>query len=476
MTGQYELGYPGAPISWTNPPNLLGTANIVPQTNAGFIPLDANGNVLLLNELLKDGALWHNLQNKGQQYWAYRFCSPLASVIDRQTNADINGVLEILLDNKDYDTSRYAKAVKNRLMQPNPMQDWFEFRGQQMVYKKTYGYALVYLMEFGSAPDKSFNYLWNINPLFATPNANENFSLVKSPNPIKSWDISFNMGYDFSATIPSEKILVLRDGYMEEKDGMGLPVSKVASLEWAISNIQASYEADNVLLRKKGPLGFISQDSTKDPVSGYVPLNTKEKKEIQDDLQQYGLSWNQWQYVVTRHGLRWNPMSFNVKDLDTKGTLREGIDAICDRFGYPAELMSGKNATYENRTSAERWLYNNVTIPENGRDMLRYSLYYDLNITCYYGDLAVMQDAVLAAGQGFYYRTQGLDMQYKSNLITLNEYRVGLDMDKIPDGDKYYSESEAGKLALQPKVAPPAPGQAPADTGKQTTQTNNNLK
>jgi hypothetical protein len=54
-------------------------------------------------------------------------------------------------------------------------------------------------------------------------------------------------------------------------------------------------EADNVLIKKKGPLGFISHDPKPDTVAGYSPMSPKEKEEIQTELQKYGLSWNQWQ-------------------------------------------------------------------------------------------------------------------------------------------------------------------------------------
>lgn len=452
MRNQYELNY-GVPVSWTAPPMSGGMPL---STNMGFIPVDNKGDVLLLNEMLKTGASWRTLQSKDQQYWAYMFCSPLASVIDRQTNADLNGEIEILKDDKDYDTSRYAKAVKNRLNAPNPLQDWYEFRAQQMIYKKIFGYCLMYTMEFASSPDRSFNFLWNINPLYAEPEGNDKFSLAKSPNPIKQWNITFGYEYADNITIPAEKIIIFKDGYMDKTDYYGLPISKIAGLEWAISNICAAMEADNVLLRKKGPLGFISQDSSKDPVAGYIPLNSKEKQEIQDDLLKYGLSWSQWQYVVTRHGLRWNPMSFNVKDLDTKGTIREGIDMICDRFGYPAELMSGKNATYENRTSSERWLLNNVTIPENKRDMLKYTLYYDVNVTDYFGDVPVLQDAVLANGQGLNYRTAALDVQYKSGIITKNQYLQALELDTVDDGDTYYT-APTPPAPVQPTNSSEAP-------------------
>ena len=347
--------------------------------------------------------------------------------------------MEILNDAGDYDTTRYAKAVMKRLQQPNPLQDWYEFRGQQMVYKKTFGYSILYPMEFASSPDKSFNFLWNLNPQYCEPIPNKKFNIFTSPNPIKEWNVYFGDLTDEHITISADKLIILKDGYMPQNNHLGLPLSKIAGLEWAISNICAAMEADNVLLRKKGPLGFISQDSSKDPVAGYVPLSPKEKTEVQNDLMQYGLTWSQWQYVVTRHGLKWNPMSFNVKDLDTKGTIREGIDMIADRYGYPAELMSGKNATYENRTSSERWLINNVTMPESMRDMLKYSNYYDLNITSYYGDMSVLQDAVLANGQGLKYRTEALDLQYKSGIITKNQYLEGLEMDKVDDGDEYYT-------------------------------------
>jgi len=316
-------------------------------------------------------------------------------------------------------------------------------------------------MEFSSSPDKTTTWFWNMHPLYFDPVHNDKFSLIKSPNPIKEWRYSFHEGtsYDFEITIPADKIIILRDGYMTQTDGFGLPLSKIAGLEWAISNIMAAMEADNVLLRKKGPLGFISQDSTKDPVAGYVPLSPKEKTEVQDDLRQYGLSWSQWQYVVTRHGLKWNPMSFSVGDLETKATIRQGIDSICDRFGYPAELMSGKNATYENRTSSERWLINNVTIPENKRDMLKYTTYYDTNVTCYYGDMPVLQDAVLANGEGLKNRTVALDIQYKSGIITKNQFLSALELDTIPDGDVYYVEP---KKETPPTSEPqPQPNESP---------------
>jgi len=444
MRNQYE----GGMISLTNPVNnIFGSmATAIPNVNVGFIPYNSEGDVILTG----NSPMWKNLQSKQMQYWSYLYCSPLASVIDRQTNADLNGEIEILDDKRDYDTTRYGKAVKKRLLNPNPMQDWYEFRGQQMIYKKVYGYCPVYKMEFVSSLDKTTTLFWNMNPILLTPQKNEHFSLLRNPNPIKEWVLDMSWMDADDIVIPSEKIFIVRDGYMNAVDELGLPLSKIAGLEWAISNIMAGMEADNVLLKKKGPLGFVSQDSSKDPVAGYVPLNPKEKKEIQDDLTQYGLSWSQWQYVVTRHGLKWNPMSFNAIELDIKNTIRQGIDMIADRYAYPAELMSGKNATYENRTSSERWLLTNVTIPENKRDMLKYTTYFETNVTCYFGDVAVLQDAVMAAGQSLKYRTEALDLQYKSGLITKNQYLQALEYDTVPDGDVYYTAPNVEVAAPEP--------------------------
>jgi len=458
----------GLPV--TRQPGLFGSiaTQVMKGTNVDFIPLDNNSNVMDV----KDSPLWKGLESKEMQFWAYCYCSPLASVIDRLADADINGTLMFLRKSDDSDSnSAIVRKVKALLMRPNALQDQFEFRAEQVTYKKTYGYALIYGMGMTDDNPLTCSSLWNLNPFYCEPIRDDSFNPYnrKKSNPIKEWKVRI-LGKDY--TIPADKILILKDSYLpRHRDELGLPISKISGLDWAISNICAAMEADNVLLRKKGPLGFISQDTAKDPIAGYVPLSPKDKAEIQSDLQAYGLTWAQWQYVVTRHGLKWNPMSFNVKDLDTKGTIREGIDMIADRYGYPAELMSGKNATYENRTSAERYLYNSTVIPSNMRDMYSISYWFGMTedyIYYDYTDYPAIRDTKVTQGQGIKSLSEGLLIQFQANVITLNQVRQILEQNTVPGDDLYYGSEEYkekyGANTPEPTVAKPMEENTPPKT------------
>ena len=183
-------------------------------------------------------------------------------------------------------------------------------------------------------------------------------------------------------------------------------------------------------------------------------MTPDDKKEIQEDLKQYGLNWHQFQYVVSKIPLKWNAMSFNLRDLMTKETTRQGIDGICDRFGYPAELMSGKNATYENRSSAEKFLYQNNIIPFSLRRMSRYDTFFGLDssklsLKLNYDHLPVLQEDIMKAGQARKANSESLNIDWVAGIITWNEYRVLQGLDPQGGMDIYYVE-----WCKQNKVSP----------------------
>ena len=410
-----------------------------PKAEIDFIPKDAQGNVVYING---GEASWMSLDTKQMQLWAYKYCSPLSAIIDRQASADTNGILEALtVDGKDdYSVSRKAKALIRLLNNPNSFQTGEEWRGQQVVYKRIFGYCPVYCF-WGVGMEKiDASYLYNLNPLYCEPVYDDTFTFANGRNPIKEWKITI-FGRDY--VIPSEKIFILKDGYVDQlREDSFLPMSKVTGCDYAISNICAAMEADNVLLKKKGPLGIFSHDPRAD-AAGVLPMSPDEKTEIQSELQNYGLSHDKWQFVVSRQPMKWNAMSYSVRDLMTKETARQGIDMLCDRFDYPAELMSGKNATYENRSSAEKFLYNNNIIPCSLRDIKHYNNFFeteknDFKLGKDFSHLPVLQEDTVKEGEGLKAKTEALDLQFKSGIITKNQYLIALGFDSIKDGDTYY--------------------------------------
>jgi len=73
--------------------------------------------------------------------------------------------------------------------------------------------------------------------------------------------------------------------------------------------------------------------------------------------------------------------------------------------------------------------------------------------------MPVLQDAVLANGEGLKNRTVALDIQYKSGIITKNQFLSALELDTIPDGDVYYVEP---KKETPPTSEPqPQPNESP---------------
>jgi len=410
-------------------------------TGKDFIPLDNDSNVLYLT---KDGQPhWLGMDKKNMQYWAYQYCAPLAGVIDRLAEADTNGRVKFLHDKDMKKVDNISKVPKlariNTLLKnPNPFQTWQEFNSEQIVYCKIFGYCPIFCVG-PKGMDKSYTTgMFNLNPVFCSPTKKDEVDIYSDKiNPVDYWEIKI---FGQSIKIPPDDILVVKDGFIDN-DGDGLPMSKLCGLDFAISNICAAMEADNVLLRKKGPLGIFSYDPKPDNVAGYLPMTNSSKDELQNELSRYGLSLNMLQYIISRTPIKWNPVSFDATQLKTKETIQQGTDQICDRLGYPAELMSGKNATYENRHTSERFLYQNNIIPFSLRRMARYDKFFELDDYTLIQDfthIAVLQEDIQKAATAFKDKTTGLDLMWKSGLLSYNEYRVELKMDKIAGKDDYF--------------------------------------
>lgn len=433
--------------------DLFGSTNMfgsIAQTglpipaNMDFIPNGFNGETIDLTGTNVD-ATWLGLQSVVMQYKAYNYCSPLAAVIDRLAEADTNGIIRFI-DEKGKDVKNPNKIptlsrLKQLLKKPNPWQTWEEFNSEQVVLCKIFGYCPV----FAVCPigfDKSYSkMLINLNPYFARPIYNEGYDIwIEKSNPIKQWNVSI---YGTEHQIPSGDVMLLKDGFMsEQRNHLGLPLSKVAGLDYFVSNICAAMEADNVLLKKKGPLGVFSHDPKPD-MAGWLPLTTEQKDDLQQDLKRYGLTIGQLQYVVSKTPIKWNAMSFNLRDLMTKETVRQGIDGICDRFGFPAELMSGKNATYENRNSAEKYMYQNNIIPFSLRRMARYDEFFgleDVKLVMDYTHLPVLQEDIAKSSQARKFNSESLDVDWKAGIITFNEYRNAQGLADVAGMEIYYPE------------------------------------
>lgn len=420
------------------------------QPNVSFIPIDGASNTI---DIKGNNATWIGLQNKLMQKYAYEFCYPLASIVDKLAEMDTTGKVEIYRKKgkgkEDEATSPWATRMRKLMEQPNPLQSWEQFRAQQIVYKKVYGFCPVLpVVPAGFEFDFSFaSTLINLPPwTFNAIPTGKFFGQSSMDGFVKEYTVEI---LNQKATFQPNQLFILSDGFVQDEDQhFLLPKSKLVGLDMAVSNICAAMEADNVLLRKRGPLGFISHDAAamKDSIAGYLPMTQKEKDEIQYNLSQYGLNLQQFQYAISRQAIKWNPMSYDVNQLGTKDTVIAGEKAICHRYGFDYVLYEASQSTYANQGGAHKGVYQNNVIPSNEKDMNMYNKFFkseenNAEIECCFDHLPILQENEMEKATAARAWNEALAMEYEAGLITKNMWLTARGYDTVSDGDTYKTDT-----------------------------------
>ena len=259
-----------------------------------------------------------NLQDYAGLDKAYNRCSTLSTTANRIAMAMANGKAWIV-DDKDNDTSDRHPAVKRLLTSPNPLQTWTEFIMQMDVYRQIYGEVFVWApAPVGFGPRDAFA-LWVINPQFISIDLSNKLYFQNSADEII---VNYYLNVGGSRTLLDKKnILHVKDSNQNLSFS---PTnirgrSRLKGLEDSIKNIVQAEEAIYALNKDRGALGILSPDNNND---GLV-LTPKEKEDINHLYRtQYGIHRNQWKVLMSTMSMKWQTMSFNVRDL----MLIEGMD------------------------------------------------------------------------------------------------------------------------------------------------------
>lgn len=416
-------------------------------TGAGFIPYNSSGGTI---DIKGQDAVWLGLKNPLMQKYAYEYCYPVSSVADRLAEMDTVGKVGIFRKGGKGKGGLAAGSVANQLnklfTQPNPFQSWEQFRGQQVMYKLIFGFCPVLpVVPAGFGPEMTTQ-LINLPPWLFSVRLKQQKSLInKREDLVDKWLVTI---LGSAVELNPEDVIILEGSLMMNYDTAGgiLPQSKLVGLDMAVSNICAAMEADNVVLKKRGPLGFISHDAaaTKDAVAGYIPMQEDEKNELQESLSRYGLSLAHYQYVISRTAVKWNPTGANVKDLGTTETLTKCEKAVCHRFNYPYALYEQTETTFANGDNAAASVYQDNVIPNAQKDYNKYSKFLrteenNIEIQVDYSHVGALQEDVLMAAEASEVLGRALDLDYKNGLITLNQYREKKGYDTTEDGGTYYT-------------------------------------
>jgi len=271
--------------------------------------------------------------------------------------ADMFKNMEVKLYNKKTGEEVENHPVLDLLKNPNPLRSFEEFLYEYYVFKSIFGNAFIYQIK--GLPSALPSLMWNLLPsdVEVVPTG-KLYNQTTIDGIIKSYKI-----YDQSTYInvaPSDMI------YKNEGVGGNLitSISKVDALQLPLSNIVGALKSENVLIVERGAEGILSNETNSD--GGAIPLGKEERERIEKEMQRtYGIFDGQKRKIITNTSLKWQPMSFPMKDLMLLECIESDFQAICAAYGADRDIFpSTKGATFENKNNGLKATYQNTIQPQ----------------------------------------------------------------------------------------------------------------
>ena len=264
--------------------------------------------------------------------------------------------------------------ILTMLENPNPVYDWTTMLKLRYINKKVFGNS--YILKYVPTNfNMSKGHIWVLPSqyTYAIPTGTKLNQLYQGGGKedfVKGYSLFFDkVDYKKTPLWSYENILHEKEPnlkldlttfYSDILEGR----SPLETLTEPITNIRKSYEAQNVILKKRGALGVLSPKNNKDAV-GTVIFQQKDKEDLQNQFQNYGLGEEDWQYILSNVELVWQPMSIPIRELMLFEGIENSITAICNTYRFPKLLLNYlAGATFSNVNELKKSLYQDNIIPE----------------------------------------------------------------------------------------------------------------
>lgn len=362
---------------------------------------------------------------------AYNKCSSIATIINRNSSALVNGKWW-LTDKKDNDVLNKYKGIAALLDKPNPIQSWSEFLMLVDVYRQLYGEAFVYAVVPDGFSIQDASALWAINPKYVSIKLSGKMYLQSNADEIiEGYILSVN-GTEIE--VDSRYVLHIRDVNqninMSPNDIRGR--SRLVGLDKSVRNIIQAEEAIYALNKNRGAQGILANRS-KDAI-GHQQIDDEEKDRLQRKFNtNYGLRSNQDTVIITNADLAWQQMSFNVKDLMLFEGIENNIKRIAEAFNYPFELLNTTNIAYSNKVEAKRELYQGNIIPTAKIYAEKFTSFFQIDRAFFvvdFADVECLKKTESERADTIYKQNQAFKIAYEQGVISLAEWRLAIGMDE----------------------------------------------
>jgi len=243
-----------------------------------------------------------------------------------------------------------SSKLNDLLYSPNPNQTWNEFQFGLVVNLALTGNALARGIDsIGLGAEGAFRQLEVLYTQGITPNLDSNYNII-----------SYNYVIDrIDTTYSAEEIIHMKYFNPTEKGLMsGMGLSPLQSAVYPYRTSLNQWEASSNLLKNKGAIGFISNES--DDVLDDQELDSAQKA---FDSKIGGAS-NFGKSIITPSKMKYNPMGMTAADMQIIEMGVKTLRAICNVYGIDSSLFNDPaNKTFNNRREAEKALWINVNIP-----------------------------------------------------------------------------------------------------------------
>ena len=353
---------------------------------------------------------------------AYEDCPHLNMVIDTKAKMFSNGIWK-LYDKNDNEVKEHD--VLKLLYKPNPLQN--NSKSWLMLYSLSYDiFSNQFIRKLKAfKKDELPKVLYILPSQFMTVEpTGKIYSQTKISDIIKGYQLCYTGNVAMSGY--SEKFEVDDIIYIAQNRNPIIGVSKIGSLTLPISNIVATLKSRNIVITEKGIFGILSNDSSDVDA---VPIADGERNQIRRTFKSDNDLYNEESKIVlTNAKLKWQPISFPMKDMMYFEEIEDDVAAICGEFGMDRDIFpSTKGATFENKLQGLKSTYQNTIIPM--ADELAETLTNEfalnekgLKLKLCYDHLPIMKEDELKEAQAELTETQRLSLLKRDGIISAETY------------------------------------------------------
>lgn len=363
---------------------------------------------------------------------------------------------------------------------PNWKQTFDKLVYNATVYKYTCGnrYFYTYAPDLLKLKPQNISALWLLPPQFTNIKLKQTrpkfFNTTKPSDLIEAYEVKIG-----ETTEQIKPEYAIHDAYIDTSYGHNNERLKghspLVACEYPMSNLIAVYQARNVIYVKRGALGAIV--SKKGDASGLISLTKPERKQLEEDFQgSYGLDGSRETVAITNQPVEYIRFGMSISELEPFDETRASAEAVYGALGVPAEMMPGKDNTYENYKTAERGLYQNVAIPD-AKEIARIltQLYHfdedGLYICPDFSHIESLQENKKEKADVDFRNNETNRVRFLHGVITLNDWVIESGYDKVTNAlyDKRVFEMTPEELETVKSVI----GNKPPEKEEDKTENDN---